>query len=159
VRHPGRALLLLLALPDAPRSRRLPSWSSLLLLLLSPASPKVRSLASPYHLLSSRHWARIPRVCCCWKSVPFVAGPLGVDWTVSSSLHARTTRSRSNLRLACNSRITCSSSVASHFDLRPLRRCHLTNSLAVRARPQLRLTSIDGLTDSFSAASVVPFCL
>ena len=98
------------------------------------ASPKVRSLPLPCPAFIAipplgTHAARV-----CVLEVPFVAGcALGIK---PSLLHARTTRSRSNLRSACllarNSRITCSN--VSPSIARPLRRCHHTNSPAVRAR-------------------------
>lgn len=161
MRHPGRAPCLT-ACPARRAALSVVVVAAAIVAnptLHATASPKVRSLALPCLALPC-------------LALPIGISPLGPHtaysacvgvsirpaWRRPSLLHARTTRSRSNLRLACrsacNSRTTCSS-IASHFDLRPLRRCHHTNSPAVRAR---RLTSIDCLTDSFSAASVAPFC-
>lgn len=94
------------------------------------ASPKVRSLtlsrpALPFIPPLGTHTARVLEVPCSSLARLPSTGP--------SLLHTRTTRSRSNLRLACNSRITCSSIASLAFDLRLLRRCDHTNSPAVRA--------------------------
>ena len=129
VRHPGRALPCL-ALPDAPLTR-IAECTRCRRRLLSqtqrrpPRVQKVRSLAVPCHYCpvighAYRVVARVleeASIRCCWPA-----------WHRPSLLHART-RSRSNLRLACKSRITCIA-----FGLRPLRRVATTRTLQLFAR-------------------------
>jgi hypothetical protein len=86
------------------------------------ASPKVRSLTLPCHYSVIGHSYRaFSRVL----EARFVAGSLGIDRLFFT--HART-RSRSNLRLACKSRITCihpSPSVSVHFGVATTRTLQL----------------------------------
>ena len=153
MRHPGRALLVLLALPDAPLSRRLPLLLSLLLLLLLllllaqtrrhtlRVQRCVHFLCLALPLLPSRHWARIPRVCIgssgrCWPHA------LGINRLFFT--HARRDLAPTSARLAC-------AQLPSHLPAAtPRLRSPSSSALpphelssCSRARAHLRLTSVD----------------
>lgn len=144
MRHPGRALL---ALPDAPLSRRLPSLLSLLLLLLSQTRRHALRVQRCVHFLClalSYHYYH-PAIghayCACALELPFVAGRvLGINRLFfTHARHAISLQPPLGL-LARDSRITCSNvspSISVLFGVAT------TRTLQLFARAQLRLTSVD----------------